>query len=248
MSEALPEIDVEDVDAVLNEALRVDMALLRHVNAQALATTEPDILNGYVRSQAKLTRSLRTTLTTRARLRREQRQDDREAAGRDDDDDDAGEAPHFGPDDVRYDLEEAALVRVRLEYDPAEVDAIDEELGLIAEAVVDADPEDALTREERIEAMMRRIRTMWPSRRTPVAESGPAPEPEPEPETEPEPAPEPDPDPEPDPPPPPEPPPPAAPPPDAAPRPPDPEPPKPYVPPWELLRPGERWPGGGSGW
>lgn len=69
MSEAEPDID--DVDALLSEVLAADMALLRHVNAQALAATEPDVLNGYVRSQQRLARSVRTTLTTRARLGRE---------------------------------------------------------------------------------------------------------------------------------------------------------------------------------
>ncbi|MBL8556231.1 MAG: hypothetical protein JNL41_18285 [Phenylobacterium sp.] len=62
MSEALP--DIGDIEAVFGLVLRVDLALLQHVNAQALETTDPGTLNDYVRSQTRLTRSVRTTLTT----------------------------------------------------------------------------------------------------------------------------------------------------------------------------------------
>ena len=66
MAEATP--DISAVDALLDEVAALDMALLRHVNAVALATTDPDTLNGLVRSQQRLARSVRTTLTTKARL------------------------------------------------------------------------------------------------------------------------------------------------------------------------------------
>jgi hypothetical protein len=172
MSEAEP--DIEDVDALLNEALRADVLALRHVNAQLLATTEPDVLNGHVRSQQRITRSLRTTITTKARLARERAEDARRTAEAQPRRDGPAAASLEHPD--QRELEEAALARVRLEYDPAETEEIDAELGLYAEAVLDEEGADALSPEARIEAVMARVRADFGARNPPPAPPEPQPE------------------------------------------------------------------------
>jgi hypothetical protein len=70
MSEAPPPIIDED-EAALAEIARMDLSLARHIHAQALATTDPDALNGLGRSYQRLARSLRQTLMAKAKLARE---------------------------------------------------------------------------------------------------------------------------------------------------------------------------------
>ena len=249
MSEA--PVDIDDVDALLNEVLRADMLLLRHVNAQALAATEPDALNGLVRSQQRLARSVRTTITTRARLGRERDEAGRRAAHEECVKDPYGQVRNgYQPGNA---LQDAVEAQVRLEYDPAEVEAIEFELPHMLFEAWDEHGYGRMLPADRLARAMAYLReTFGPSktRRPPPPVPGrPAPKgpvkpalPEPErPEPEPPPAaahstPEPTPEPPPAPEPPPLPPP-----------PPEPAPDPPYIPPWEFLKPGQRFPGG-SGW
>ncbi|MBX3485546.1 hypothetical protein [Phenylobacterium sp.] len=179
MSEALP--DIGDIDAVLGLVLRVDLALLQHVNAQALETTDPDTLNDYVRSQARLTRSVRTTLTTRARLLREEAPEPRRAhaPGRED----------LGPDlTEQLEMEDAVHARVCLEYDPVEAEEIDPELGELVEWVRKDAANAGLSREARVDAVMALVHTRLGP---PKAAPEPAPPAEPPPQREPPPDPDP---------------------------------------------------------
>ncbi|WP_293679367.1 hypothetical protein [uncultured Phenylobacterium sp.] len=66
MSEAPAPIDPDE--AILAELAAQDMALARHVNAQALATTDPETLNGLVRSAQRLARSIRQSIAAKVRL------------------------------------------------------------------------------------------------------------------------------------------------------------------------------------
>jgi hypothetical protein len=66
---------VEDDDAIFAEVAQIDLALLRHVQAKALATDDPDTLNGLVRSCQRLSRSIRQTLAIKAKLKRDREQD-----------------------------------------------------------------------------------------------------------------------------------------------------------------------------
>lgn len=251
MSEAGP--DICDADVLLMELAQSDMALVRHVQAIALRTTEPETLNGLVRSAQRLARSVRTTLTTRAKLAKERADADR-ADGREQqrrqaaaefaqslvsrmtfppegEVEDVGEAEADFGYEPQDELEAAARARIRLEYEPAEADAIEHELpGLIFGAWTKGGyarmlPQDRLTR-----AMALVHKTFGPSKTL---------RPEPDPVCEP---------PEPSEPPPAEAPaPPELEPPPPEPPPPEPPPEEPYIPPWERLRPGQRFPGG-SGW
>ena len=63
-------------DEIFAEVAELDLALFRHVQARALATEDPDVLNGLVRSCQRLTRSIRQTLAFKARLKRERAQDE----------------------------------------------------------------------------------------------------------------------------------------------------------------------------
>ena len=235
MSEAPPQTC--DADALLAEAAALDMALLRHVNAQALAATEPEVLNGLVRSQQRVARSLRTTLATRARLAaRAEGEGDRKAPAQ------AAAAPRpfvypweeraaqnraeaaarAAGEDAESALKAAVLERVRLEYDPAEVEAIDEALfDLIDETWEDG----GFTRRlpaDRLARMMGVVRkTFGPSQARPAA-AVPTEPAEPTGPSEPREA--------------------AAP--DA--RPPEPRPATPYVPPWERRPPHALDRGGGG--
>ena len=55
----------------LAERARLDLSLVRHVHAQALATTDPDQINGLGRTYQRIARSLRQTLALQAKLARE---------------------------------------------------------------------------------------------------------------------------------------------------------------------------------
>ena len=55
----------------LAERARLDLSLVRHVHAQALATTDPDQINGLGRTDQRIARSLRQTLALQAKLARE---------------------------------------------------------------------------------------------------------------------------------------------------------------------------------
>ena len=48
----------------------MDLSLARHVHAQALATTDPDQINGLGRTYQRIARSLRQTLALKAKLAR----------------------------------------------------------------------------------------------------------------------------------------------------------------------------------
>ena len=63
-------------DAIFTEVAELDLELFRHVQARALATEDPEVLNGLVRSCQRLTRSIRQTLAFKARLKRERAQDE----------------------------------------------------------------------------------------------------------------------------------------------------------------------------
>ena len=66
MSEAPPPTTLED--AMFAELAELDLTLARHVHAQAMATTDPDALNGLARSYQRVARSLRQTLGLKAKL------------------------------------------------------------------------------------------------------------------------------------------------------------------------------------
>jgi hypothetical protein len=180
MSEAPPDIDELDaIDAALREVVERDMALLRHVNDEALKTTDPDILNGYVRSQQRLARSVRQTLAARLRLRKERQapkpRTSPEPAEPEWDIDAPAELPQAA-------LEDAVRERVRQEYDPSEFEAIDFELGEIVE---DCWEDEELARRlpaDRLACVMAVIReTFGPSKAKPPQAETPPPPPEPEP-------------------------------------------------------------------
>ena len=63
------------VDAALTELAGMDLSLVRHVHAQALATTDPDQINELGRTYQRIARSLRQTLALQAKLAREARAD-----------------------------------------------------------------------------------------------------------------------------------------------------------------------------
>ena len=65
-----PEIP-DPVDAALAELAGMDLPLVRHVHAQALATTDPEQINGLGRTYQRIARSLRQTLALQAKLARE---------------------------------------------------------------------------------------------------------------------------------------------------------------------------------
>jgi hypothetical protein len=67
MSEAHPPIDEDE--AALAEIARMDLSFARHVHAQAMATTDPEVLNGLGRTYQRVARSLRQTIMAKARLR-----------------------------------------------------------------------------------------------------------------------------------------------------------------------------------
>lgn len=256
MSEATPDPD----EALLGELAELDMALARHVNGQALATTDPDTLNGLGRTAQRLARSVRQTLALKARLTRERISAEaraeilqpRPVTGN----------PAYDELSEQADLEAAVEPRIRAEYEPLEAEAIEDALGeLVYEEWTE--PFAALGPGEQADRIMARIRELFPRAPQPASAPQPAPAREPastpgpppaapmaatlHPEPEPSPAPapdaEPERDPEPEPPPAPEP---SPDPPRPDPPPPDP-PPEPYVPPWERGDPRARRPDG-SGW
>ena len=61
------------VDEALAELAGLDLSLARHVHAQALATTDPDQINGLGRTYQRIARSLRQTLALKAKLARDAR-------------------------------------------------------------------------------------------------------------------------------------------------------------------------------
>ncbi len=67
MSEAPAPTDAED--ALLAELAQMDMALVRHVHARALAASDTDEINSLSRTYQRISRSLRQTLALKARLR-----------------------------------------------------------------------------------------------------------------------------------------------------------------------------------
>lgn len=56
---------------MLAELAELDLSLARHVHAQALAATEPEVINALGRTYQRVARSLRQTLALRARLERQ---------------------------------------------------------------------------------------------------------------------------------------------------------------------------------
>ena len=69
------------VDEALTELAGMDLSLVRHIHAQALAATDPDQINGLARTYQRIARSLRQTLALQAKLARDERLD-RERAPR----------------------------------------------------------------------------------------------------------------------------------------------------------------------
>lgn len=78
MSEAPPPID--DDDAALAELMAKDLAAVRHVHAQLMATTDTDEINSLGRTYQRAARSLRQTIALKAKLRRDVAGDARRAA------------------------------------------------------------------------------------------------------------------------------------------------------------------------
>ena len=173
MSEATAPIDV--ADELLAEVAELDMALLRHVNAQALAATDPDTLNAYVRSAQRLARSVRQTLTTKARLKREGAEEARRAAILRPRPSAPGES-YFGVLTDQVNLESAALARVRAEYDPSEVEAIEDEMADLIEDVWETARFPELSLADQVEGLMARIREVFGAKAASCADpaEGPA--------------------------------------------------------------------------
>lgn len=233
MSEA--PLPIDDEEACYAELAGLDMALARHVNAQALATTDPDTPNGLVRSAQRLARSVRQTLAMKAKLVADRATAASRAATwappRD-------ETPRrYGALSDMLDLETAVLPRIRAEYDPSELEPLEEDLSEVISDVW-TDLLADLPLGDQVERLLDHIRDTYfediddadaadedSGDAAPVAEAAPA-CPERAVETAPEAAAEPAPPPEPDPPP----------------TPPEPWQ-EPYIPPWER-NPYARYPGG----
>lgn len=70
MAEPPPPLDADE--ATLAELAESDMAVVRHVKALILATTDPDEVNGLGRTYQRVSRCVRQTLALKAKLKREQ--------------------------------------------------------------------------------------------------------------------------------------------------------------------------------
>ena len=107
MSEAPPtdSDDIDRADEIFAEVAELDLALLKHVHALALATTDPEVLNGLVRSCQRLSRSVRQTLAIKAKLQRDRAQDEARACDEDEpDDDEQNESPAAARDRARREI------------------------------------------------------------------------------------------------------------------------------------------------
>jgi hypothetical protein len=235
--------DAIDPDAMLARLAVLDMAAAEHAHARLLASEAAKEVAELGRNYQRMARSLRQTLAALARMRRERDADARRseavAAWR--------PARPSRLDDLplmrQADLEVAATARVRAEYDPSEAEALEEELSDLIEDLWTEDFAD-LPLDDQVETLLARLHEDFADDEANddadaddeedddggEGEGGdqlpPADPPPPEPEA-------------------------ASPPPDAPepepPKPPEPEP-EPYIPPWERLRPGQRMPGGGTGY
>ena len=118
------------VDEALAELAGLDLSLVRHVHAQALATTDPDQINGLSRTYARIARSLRQTLALKAKLARDARDHAPRQSAR------AREIP--APDQA-YDVADAVakVVWAEHEHEPAEREKVLDELGEYLTDLVD---------------------------------------------------------------------------------------------------------------
>lgn len=232
MSEPLP----IDPDAMLARLAVLDMAAAEHAHARLLAAEETKAVAELGRTYQRMARSLRQTLAVLAKSRSDAQDTQRRAAAfapRP-----PGERPYFGALTDKADLADAAIPRIRAEYDPSEAEILEDDLSDLIGEVWDDDFAD-LDPTERLTRLLAHIRTATAAAdddedevaaaeveapHSPPEDPPQAFAPESPPSTGEE-----KPEPEPEPPP----------------RPPDPEP-KPYIPPWEI-NPYARYPGG-SGW
>jgi len=231
----MSDIPAIDPEAYFARLAALDMAAAERAHAKFMVAEETKDVTEHGRNYQRMARSLRQTLTLYARFRKDGiaavaparampawRMPDHLAAQLPaDDDDDEQQAAIKALDD-------AVQTRIRAEYDPSEAEALETEIDEAFDDLLGEDEFLARPLVEQVDAVMARLRP------APPPEPGPAVEPEPEPEPERVAAPPADPPPEPEPP-------------DPEPPPSEP-PPRPYVPPWELIPPGGRLPGGGSGW
>ena len=114
----------------------LDLSLAEHVHAQALASTDPEVINGLGRTYQRVARSLRQTLALKAKLARE----DREAV--------AGQSSFTSLRDRRssapatpdkgYDLADAVTRVIWDEAEPEEREVLLEKLGDLIHDYIDA--------------------------------------------------------------------------------------------------------------